>query len=105
MTEDGPLVRCTLREAEDDGSLAPLASTYSAENHAVYPGLGRPGVRLVSFAPVLKHQVFPLADILRELLILGMAGTRLPVEIEFAATLSSSERSNNRRGGGTPWRP
>jgi DNA-binding NarL/FixJ family response regulator len=89
-TEDGPLVRCTLKDAEDDGSLAPLASTYSAENDAVYPGLGRPGVRLVSFAPVLKHQVFPLADILRELLILGMAGTRLPVEIEFAATLSSS---------------
>jgi hypothetical protein len=31
-----------------------------------------------------------LAEILRELLILGMAGTRLPVEIEFAATLAPS---------------
>jgi hypothetical protein len=86
-TSDGPLVRCTLRDAEADGTLAPVASTFSAENNAVYDGIGRPGVRLVSFAPVLKHDVFPLADIVRELLILGMAGTRLPVEIEFAATL------------------
>jgi hypothetical protein len=86
-TSDGPLVRLSLRDAEGDGTLAPVASTYSAENDAVYDGIGRQGVRLVTFAPVLKHELFPLAEILRELLILGMAGTRLPVEIEFAATL------------------
>ena len=85
--QDGPLERCTLRDAEEDGTLGAVVSTYSAENDAVYDGMGRPGVRLVTFAPVLKHDVFPLAEILRELLILGMAGTRLPVEIEFAATL------------------
>jgi hypothetical protein len=87
---DGPLGRFPLKEAESDGTLAAVASTYSAQNNAVYDGMGRPGVRLVTFAPVLKHHVFPLADIIRELLILGMAGTRLPVEIEFAATLNSS---------------
>lgn len=87
--EDGPLARCTLRDAEQEGTLAPVASTYSAENNAVYDGIGRPGVRLVTFAPILKHDLFPLAEILRELLILGMAGTRLPVEIEFAATMGS----------------
>ena len=86
-THDGPLAHLPLRVAEDDGTLAPVASTYSAENNAVYDGIGRPGVRLVTFAPILKHDVFPLAEILRELLILGMAGTRLPVEIEFAATM------------------
>lgn len=89
--EDGPLERYGLRVAEGDGTLAPVASTYSAENHAVYDGIGRPGVRLVSFAPILKHGVFPLAEIIRELLILGMAGTRLPVEIEFAATLPQNK--------------
>ena len=39
---------------------AALGSTYSPENNAVYDGLSRPGVRLVTFAPVLKHDVFPL---------------------------------------------
>ena len=86
---DGPLASLPLRVAEDDGTLGPVASTYSAENHAVYDGTGRSGVRLVTFAPILKHDVFPLAAILREFLALGTAGTRLPVEIEFAATLGS----------------
>ena len=85
--EDGPLVQLPLKAAEQDGTLGPVASTYSAENDRVYDGAGRPGVRLVTFAPILKHKVFPLAEIVQELLILGMAGTRLPVEIEFAAAL------------------
>jgi len=89
-THEGPLVRLDLKAAEEDGTLASIASTYSAANNAIYDGVGRPGVRLVSFAPILKHDVFPLAEIIRELLILGMAGTRLPVEIEFAATLPRS---------------
>lgn len=87
--QDGPLVRLPLRAAEEDGTLAAVASTYSAENHAVYDGIGRRGIRLVSFAPILKHKVFPLAAIVEELLILGEAGTRHPVEIEFAVTLPS----------------
>jgi hypothetical protein len=84
-TRDGPLERFSLQAAAEDGTLAAVASTYSAENDAIYDGIGRPGAPLVSFAPILKHGVFPLADIIRELLVLGMAGTRLPVEIEFAA--------------------
>lgn len=89
---DGPLASLPLRVAEEDGTLAAVASTYSAENHAVYDGIGRRGVRLVTFAPILKHGVFPLATLLRELLVLGMTGTRLPVEIEFAATLARGGR-------------
>jgi CheY-like chemotaxis protein len=84
--EEGPLVRLSLADAERDGTLDAVASTYSAPNDRVYDGIGRPGVRLVTFAPILKHRVFPLAEVIQELLILGMAGTRLPVEIEFAAT-------------------
>ena len=36
-----------------------VASTYSADNHAVYDGLSRPGARMVSFAPILKHGCLP----------------------------------------------
>ncbi len=89
--DEGPLVRLPLRAAEEDRTLAPVASTYSQENHAVYDGLGREGIRLVTFAPMLKHGVFPLAAILRDLLALGTSSTRLPVEIEFAATLGSRD--------------
>jgi len=74
--------------AEADGTLAPVASTYSPENDAVYDGISRAGVRLVSFAPVLKHEIFPLAEILDVLLDIGVQGTRSPVELEFAVNLS-----------------
>jgi hypothetical protein len=74
--------------AEADGTLAPVASTYSPENEAVYDGISRAGVRLVSFAPILKHEIFPLAEILDTLLDIGVQGTRSPVELEFAVNLT-----------------
>ena len=33
-----------------------------ADNHAVYDGVSRPGARIVTFAPMLKHGTFPLAE-------------------------------------------
>jgi len=75
--------------AEADGALTALGSTYSPDNDAVYDGISRPGVRVVSFAPILKFGVFPLAEILDRLLELGAEGTSSPVEIEFAVNLST----------------
>jgi hypothetical protein len=40
-------------------------------------------------APILKHDMFPLAEILKELLAVGAAGTSSPVEIEFAVNLDT----------------
>jgi CheY-like chemotaxis protein len=73
--------------AEADGTLLALGSTYSHENQVVYDGLSRPGIRLVSFAPILKHGVFPLAEILDLLLDIGRRGMNRPTEIEFAVRL------------------
>ncbi|MHB9113817.1 MAG: PEP/pyruvate-binding domain-containing protein [Thermoleophilia bacterium] len=75
--------------AESDGTLAHLGSTYSPENEAVYDGISRPGVRLVTFAPLLKFELFPLAEIVDLLLEIGAQGMGTPVEIEFAASLST----------------
>ncbi|OFV85321.1 MAG: histidine kinase, partial [Acidobacteria bacterium RBG_16_64_8] len=84
--------RYPLAVAEADGTLAPVASTYSAENDAVYDGTSRPGVRLVSFAPILKQRTFPLAPLLTRLMELGRWGMNTEVEIEFAVDLSTPER-------------
>jgi CheY-like chemotaxis protein len=86
--EQTNLRRYGLQAAEEDGTLAPVASTYSPDNDAITDGISRPGVRVVSFAPVLKHQVFPLAALIDELLKIGSEGTSSPVEIEFAVNLS-----------------
>ncbi len=95
---EDPLRRFDLKTAERDGTLGPVGSSYSHENRALYDGLGRPGARLVSFAPMLKHGVFPLAEIIDELLALGRTGTRLPVEIEFAATIGQGRGELSRFG-------
>jgi hypothetical protein len=80
-------VRFGLKEAESDGVLQRLGSTYSRENHAVYDGLSRQGARIVSFAPILKQEIFPLAGILQQLMKVGEEALGRAVEIEFAVRL------------------
>lgn len=76
-----------LSKAEEDKTLSYVGSTYSVENDAVYDGVSRPGKRVVTFAPILKHKVFPLAEILDMLLEMGQWGMGVPVELEFAVNL------------------
>ncbi len=86
---DAHMLKLELEVAEEDGTLAPIGSVYSAENDAIYDGIFRPGPRLVTFAHVLKSGLFPLADILQLLLKIGEEGMACPVEIEFAVNMSS----------------
>jgi hypothetical protein len=83
------LVRPDLDVAEADGTLAPIGSVYSPENDVVYDGVLRDGPRLVTFAHVLKSELFPLAAILRLLLEIGREGMACPIEIEFAVDMSA----------------
>lgn len=86
--DEAGLIQLDLEHAEEHGTLHAIGSTYSKENDAVYDGLSRAGVRLVTFAPVLKQGLYPLAEILEYLLDIGEQGTGGPVEIEFAVNLS-----------------
>jgi hypothetical protein len=79
--------RFGLDAAESDGTLRAVASTYSKDNHAVYDGVSRPGSRIVTFAPMLKHGTFPLAEILDDLVRAGEDALGNPVEIEFAVRM------------------
>ena len=80
-------VRFGLNVAEEDETLHRVGSTYSQDAHAIYDGLSRPGARIVSFAPILKHGIFPLPAILQELMKVGEQALGRPVEIEFAVRL------------------
>jgi hypothetical protein len=77
-----------LAAAEADGALAAVASTYSPENDAIHDGVSRPGPRLVTFAPILKQGLFPLAEVLSTIMAEGERGMGAPVEIEFAVGLA-----------------
>jgi CheY-like chemotaxis protein len=77
-----------IRTAEEDGALNFVGSTYSPENDSISDGISRNGIRLVTFAPILKNKVFPLPQILELLLDLGSWGMGTAVEIEFAVNMS-----------------
>ena len=87
--------RFGLDAAESDGTLLPLASTYSRDNHAIYDGVSRAGSRVVTFAPMLKHNTFPLAEILDELVRAGEDALGNPVEVEFAVRLPRQDGSSS----------
>ena len=84
------LVRLGLEEAERHGTLDLLGSVWSPDDEAFYDGIARPGVRVVTFAHILKSNAFPLAPLLQRLLQIGRSGMNCPVEIEFAGNLAST---------------
>lgn len=90
--EKPPVVMLGLEQAERHGTLAPIGSVWSSENDALYDGIYRDGVRVVTFAHVLKSGVFPLAEILTRVLEVGREGMSGPVELEFAVNLSATPR-------------
>lgn len=89
--EEANVTWLDLETAERHGTLAPVGSVYSAENDAVYDGIGRAGPRLVSFAHVLKSGLFPLADIVSFLLALSRRCMSCEVEMEFAVNLGEGD--------------
>jgi len=87
-TGDSYLKKYDLKVAEKDGALFYSGSTYSLDNNTIYDGLSRKGPRLVTFAPILKHKVFPLPEISQFILEMGKWGMGSEIEIEFAANLN-----------------
>jgi CheY-like chemotaxis protein len=81
------LVSLDLDTAREHQTLGPVGSIYSPDNDAIYDGVGRSGIPLVTMAGVLKGHAFPLAEILSFLLKMGSAASSCPVEIEFAVNL------------------
>jgi len=77
----------SLGDAEKDGVLRFLASTYRAQDDKIVYGITEPGPRVVDFAPILKFDLLPLSRLLRDLLNLCEDALDRMVEIEFAMTL------------------
>lgn len=83
------LVKLKVKDAEKHGVLRYVGSTYSADNDRIYSGVGRKGARIVTFDPILKSKIFPLAELLQYFLGVGSKAMNVPVELEFAAELNS----------------
>jgi hypothetical protein len=85
-TEMEYLVKADLADAEHDGALRYLASTYNAASDRLSPGIGGKGPRVLNFAPLLELRQYGVNDVLRSLLAACEQALEVPVEIEFAMT-------------------
>ncbi len=79
------LTRRDLEEAAGELPVELLTSTYDPAEHRIRDGSGPGGPRVLTFARILKHDLFPLAAILRDMLELGRQGMGGGIEIEFVA--------------------
>ena len=84
IKEDANLAKREVDDATDDQPMKMLASTYIPEEHRMRDTTSIPGYRVLTFAQVLKFDLFPLADLLSDLLVIGAEGMGCPVELEFS---------------------
>ncbi len=73
-------------DAEQDGSLTFIASTYNAMAGRLSIGTGFKGPRVLTFAPLLVLKQVPFNDLIQSLLSICEQTLNAPVEIEFAMT-------------------
>ena len=87
IDENATLAKLDVEDAKDHPSVKHLVSSYSVQDHRIRDGVSTDGYPVVSFANILKHRSFPLAEILTDILEIGRTGMGCPVEIEFAVNL------------------
>lgn len=81
------LSRRSIDEALGESPVQRLCSTYVPEDDRIRDAFQLSGQPILTFAPVLKYEDFPLAKILAEVLNLGQRGMGSHVELEFAVNL------------------
>jgi hypothetical protein len=92
------LVQAGIQDAEQDGTLPHVASTYEAGSDRLSPGTAGAGPRAVNFAPLLVHEVAPLNAVVRRLLADSERALGEKVEIEFAVTFEGGAAFPTRFG-------
>ncbi len=85
----GSMTLRQLEEAVNEQGIQFLSSTYIPEEHRIRDSQ-IPGPKILTFAPLLKYEVYPLAALLEEILTLGREGMGCEVEIEFAVDLAEN---------------
>jgi hypothetical protein len=90
------LVEPKLADADYDGALKFVASTYDSSLDRVMAGVGSPGPRVIDFAPLLRLNLWPVNDVIKLLLEVFERETGNAVEIEFAVTFSGPAQPHAR---------
>jgi len=85
------ILNLRVKEADKDGSLQGIASTYDPTDQIIRDGIYEGGRKVISFCGVLQQGIFPLPELLQMVQKYGSEEMRRPVEIEFACNLRRVE--------------
>lgn len=87
------LLKLHIKDAEADGSLNYIASTYDPYDMVIRDGIYPGGRKVITFANILQHDVFPLPRLLQLAQKYGHGEMRRPVEIEFAVNFDANKKT------------
>ncbi|MDD3787704.1 MAG: PEP/pyruvate-binding domain-containing protein, partial [Petrimonas sp.] len=87
------LLKLNLKEAEKDGSLRYISSTYDPVDQVIRDGYYPGGRKIISFVNILQHDLFPLAETLDKVLKAAQHEMGRPVEIEFAVNIKDQKEA------------
>lgn len=90
--------RINVSDAFRTGALKYLVSTFDADDRIIRDTEFGRGRKVVTFANVLKHNVFPLAKIAGFMLGTGQYEMGRPVEIEFAGNINPAPGRDESKG-------
>lgn len=85
------------------GELRYMVSTYDAMDHIMRDTDAGPGRKVVTFANVLSHGIFPLAPAVDFMLRTGQKAMGRPVEIEFAGVINGGINASSAEKGTLYW--
>lgn len=92
------LKKLNLKDAEKDGSLKYIVSTYDPYDQLIREGYYPEGRKIISYANLLQHDIFPLSQTISRLLRIGKQEMGRPVEIEFAMNLTNGPAASGANG-------
>ena len=85
------LLRLSIRDAEADNSLRGMVSTFDPYDQVIRDGYYEGRRKVVTFANILQHNIFPLTPLLEQMLEYGSHDMGRHVEIEFAGILPNEQ--------------
>ncbi|MFZ7113429.1 MAG: PEP/pyruvate-binding domain-containing protein [Desulfatiglandales bacterium] len=88
FVQNSNLERREIDDAEEEFPVRSLAGTYIPEEHRIRDNGYMSGPKILTFAQVLKYNIFPLPELISDFLSLGRRGMGCPIEIEFSVNLS-----------------
>ncbi len=87
------LLKLSSKEADQDGSLRYIVSTYDPYDQIIRDGYYPGGRKIISFVNILQHDVFPLAESLDNVLKIGQSEMGRPIELEFAVNIDPKDHT------------